>query len=151
MVEFQEKLSALCKSYNSKRNIDFSDKEFLALLISYPSLLVAASDNDFDEKEQELLISLAIGLFEEFEDVDLTNDETAGYEIKFLQEFNYLIDNASLWKESFLNFLLLFTAPELQEIQTTIKRMLIDIAEVSAGISEEEQEVIEFINSNYLS
>ena len=114
------------------------------------SLLVAASDNDFDDKEQELLISLAIGLFEEFEGADLTN-ETASYETKFLQEFNYLIDNSAEWKESFLNFLLLFSTPELQEIQSTIKRMLIDIAEVSAGISEEEQEVIEFINSNYLS
>jgi hypothetical protein len=150
MVEFQEKLSALCKRYNSKRNVDFSDKEFLALLISYPSLLVAASDNDFDDKEQELLISLAIGLFEEFERVNLT-DKTSVYEAKFLMEFNYLIDNSSEWKESFLNFLLLFSNPELQEIQSTIKRMLIDIAEVSAGISEEEQEVIEFINTNYLS
>ena len=150
MTEFQEKLNLLQNNYHLNRNVDLNDKEILALIISYPSLLVATADNDFDEKEQELLISLAIGLLEEFENKEFSEQEILNYEDKFLNEFFYLIENSSDWKENFLNFLLLFASPEFKEIQSAIKHMLIDIAEVSVGISKKEQEVIEFINSNYL-
>jgi len=151
MIEFQKELSGLRENYISIRNSDFNHKEFLALIITYPSLLVAAADDHFDEKEQELLISLVIGLLEEFNGTDLVPEEIASYEVKYLAEYSYLIHCMPEWKEKFLSFLLLFSNQELIEIQSTIKRMLVDVAEISAGISDKEKDVIDFINSTYLT
>ena len=48
-------------------------------------MLVAAADDCFDEKEQELLISLAMGLLEEFNGTNLVQEQIGDYEVKYLK------------------------------------------------------------------
>jgi hypothetical protein len=113
------------------RNISITDEEFHILILTYPIFLVANSDNNFAESAYR---------------GSLNNEEIENLTNNYIEDFEFLVQNETKYKKEFLNILKSYG----QEIRHSIKDLILEIAEISDGISIEEKLSIDEINE-YLS
>ena len=139
-MEYSDVFNRVYKNYISTRKIKLQENHFMALVTALPALIVAKADGVVDAKEKEYLQQIADNLAIQFssdEDVKKLSDV-------FCKEFDYILNHLSDWQIDFieLNAEYLNEHPEKKE---EIKKRIIDIAEVSNGICEEEKMFIDHL------
>ncbi|MEN9386124.1 MAG: hypothetical protein RLZZ185_865 [Bacteroidota bacterium] len=128
------------------RNISITDEEFHILILTYPIFLVANSDNNFADNEKVFLITILKNFIESAYRGSLNNEEIENLTNNYIEDFEFLVQNETKYKKEFLNILKSYG----QEIRHSIKDLILEIAEISDGISIEEKLSIDEINE-YLS
>ncbi|MDJ1482385.1 hypothetical protein QNI16_17905 [Cytophagaceae bacterium YF14B1] len=139
-------LTELHEEYQEVRKIKLSNEQFTAFITYYPALLVAKTDGEVDEKEWSLLQGLANHIVAETLPSNADKEEVKDYKELFFNEFKYLIDNLDIWDRKFMKTLqkLLNQRPELIE---TVSGTLYALADVSKGVCEKENTMIEYLRS----
>ncbi len=139
-------LNDLHEEYTEARKLKLSLEQFSAFITYYPALLVAATDGVVDEKEWSLLRGLADHIVADTLPPTADKDEIKDYKLLFFNEFHYLSENLDRWDRKFMKTLqqLLASRPELIE---TVSVVLYLLADVSKGICEKENTMIEYLRS----
>jgi len=140
----------LKKEYTQQRELEISDEEFLILILTYPSFLVAISDGEFDEDEKALMGEVIKNFTFEVYGNELSEEEYSNIISAYLSDFEFLHTNKEMWKAKFLNALSFLKEKENEEVKNSIINLMKEIAEVSDGTSNVEKAVIDDVVLNYL-
>jgi len=140
----------LKKEYTQQRELEISDEEFLILILTYPSFLVAISDGEFDEDEKALMGEVIKNFTFEVYGNELSEEEYSNIISAYLSDFEFLHTNKEMWNTKFLNALSFLKEKENEEVKNSIINLMKEIAEVSDGTSNVEQAVIDNVVLNYL-
>jgi hypothetical protein len=126
----------LLNEYTKSRNLQLNEDEFSLLVTLYPAVLVAASDHLFDDDEKEYIADVAANSSLELYENEVQAEKLA--EILF-NELLFLSQADNHWQEKFL----LVLAEELDLAdKDELKKILLETAEVSKGISSDERDEI---------
>ena len=122
----------------------FLDEKILqSIIATYPSLLIATCDDNFDKIEKGFLLNICKNLVSD----DITNEEEQNLYIAEIYSVSiYLILNKNKWENTILNLLASEIADTPQD-KDLIESMMFGMAESSEGISSIEKETINKINN----
>ena len=139
-------LNDLHEEYTETRKLKLNVEQFLAFVAYYPALLVAKTDGVVDEKEWSLLQELANRIVAETLPQNADKEEVKDYKGLFFNEFHYLVENLDQWDRKFMKALkqVLEQRPELVEM---VSSALYALADISKGICEKENTMIEYLRS----
>jgi hypothetical protein len=133
--------------FEESRKTKMSDEEFKILVLTYPVYLVAKADGNFDEDEKDLLSTILYNFLNSLYGENVSEEGYENLISNYLEDFNYLTENESIYKNDFLQ--------ELKSFELTVKKsihdLLNEIAGISGGIDTRESEMIAYISDNYLS
>lgn len=133
------KFSELYKSYLEERRTALSENQFAALLLMYPSVLVASCDGDFDALErQNLAISCNAAAGE--------NDVLFAAEL-YCELMYCISDEGKKWKSVFFDVMKESLSID-SESKDVVMNLMTSMAESSDGVSEEEKETISSIKQS---
>lgn len=149
-MKTNEIIQSLKNDYSHKREIEISDEEFIILVLTYPSFLVAISDGEFDDEEKKLMAEVIKNFSFEVYGNELNEDEYSNIISAYMSDFGFLNLNKTIWKDKFLHALSFLKEKENINVRKSIINLMKDIADVSDNTSMEEQAVIDEIVSNYL-
>lgn len=126
----------LLNEYTKSRNLQLNEDEFSLLVTLYPAVLVATSDHLFDDDEKEYIADVAANSSLELYENEVQAEKLA--EILF-NELLFLSQADNHWQEKFLFVL----AEELDlNDKDELKKILLETAEVSKGITLDERDEI---------
>lgn len=145
-MELNKKILDKKVKFCNYRNIEISDDEFAIILITLPAFLVANSDNEFDEDERNLMANLLYNFLYEIYGKELNEDEYEQMILAYLEEFLRINEHTELKNMLMGGLKLLCT--EIEGLAETVKEMIQEVAEVSDGVSQEENDMIESISNS---
>lgn len=128
------------------RNTEISDNEFAVILITLPAFLVANSDNQFDEYERNLMANLLHNFLYEIYGKELNQDEYEKMILAYLEEFLWINEHTEM-KNMLMEGLMLL-CKDIDGLAETVKEMIQEVAEVSDGVSQEENDMIQSISNS---
>ncbi len=137
-------LDKIYKNYTQKRPIKWTLEHFTLLVEFFPAILVLYSDGLFDKKEAKYLDRLVenIGFF--LEDEGFSTQKIKSLKHEFQTEFLYLGTAIETWKTQFLEALQGYLNHYPEQKPNTYQ-IIAQFAEISGGISEVEQNMIDFL------
>jgi hypothetical protein len=128
--------------FERERNISITEEEFVILVLTYPIFLVANADKNFDIEEKKLM-EIILGNFIRSAYRDTLKDEEVSNMIaSFIEDFKFISQNESIFKLPMLELLRNYSI----EVKNSINSLIKEIAEISEGISESENNMITFLN-----
>lgn len=144
MIHVDKNIEYIYKKYALQRPLNLGLEHFVLLVEFFPAILVLNSDGFFDKKEALYLDKLVenIGFF--LEDEGFSNVKIQTLKSEFKNEFLYLGENISVWKNLFLETLKNYLA-HYTEQKPYIQESIALFAKVSGGISKTEQQAMDFL------
>jgi uncharacterized tellurite resistance protein B-like protein len=124
------------------RNTKMSDEEFQILTLIYPVFLVATADGTFDEVEKKLISEILFNFLNPIYGDKITDLQYESLIENFLEDFDFLIQNKKEFHTHFLSMLSDFDS----NVRKSISNLLIEIADASDGIQENELIAINSLN-----
>lgn len=140
-------MEEIYREFKIARQIDLSIEEFQILVLSYPIFKVAKADGDFDEEESQLLTEILTNFFNEIFGENLDSNEQEKLAQLFIEDLIFLDSNKDKFEKPILHELSSFTS----EIKSSVFVLLNQIAEISNGKDEKEEDIIKYLSENYLS
>jgi len=129
--------------FENARNTYLSEGEFEILILSYPLYLVATADGDFDEAENEILSTVLLNFIESVYGDNISQEDKNNMVTNYLADFEFLQLNQKEFKVPFLELLRKYD----QEVKSSIKDLIKEVAETSNGVAVSEKNMIDYINS----
>lgn len=117
------------------------------LILTYPLFKVALADSDFDKKEDKLLTQILINFLSEIYGSMLSKKERKILAELYIKDFQFIYNDKQDLNFAILDSLSNYTL----EIKNSILELLIEMAEISSGISELEFNMIDYLTKEYLS
>lgn len=142
-MELNNKIIEIKDIFCKTRNTDMSDEEFVILLISFPAFQVANADNDFDDEERSLLSTLLYNFLNEIYEKELNKEQYENLISSYLNDYLWINEHKE-WENKLLSNLSVLSN-DIEGLDDTVINMMKEIAEVSDGVSQEEEDMIETI------
>lgn len=140
-------MTNLYNQYKKDRDINVSMEEFQILVLSYPIFKVASADGNFDQEETQLLSEILVNFLSEIYADSLNETEQHKLAQLYIEDLLFVDLNKEKYDQKFLKLLSTFS----KEIKESISKLLTEMAEVSGGLDELENEMIESLHKNYLT
>jgi tellurite resistance protein len=138
------KIDKLYKEYTQERFINLNKEQFVYILNLFPALRVVMSDGIVDQDEWVTVKRLAKILGDEFASEDLGQEKEENLMLIYRAEFRFLVRNLDRWQEKFLAALKDYFDENESSKEFVVETMYL-FASASDGVSEEENEVIEYL------
>lgn len=102
---YSERFFSLRSEYEQERNLEFNEEQFLALLYTFPAILIASADGRVDEAEKRYMSNIPAGLLAAYRNENY--NELIGNEFSqnYFTEVQYLIEHITHWKDKFIEAL----------------------------------------------
>lgn len=139
-------MKELYNHYKKVRGVEVSFEEFQILILAYPIFKVANADGSFDHDESLLLKEILMNFLTEIYGENLTDSDKNNLAELYIEDLMF-VNSSEQFNQEFLNSLSAFQ----KEIKNSVSSLLIEIAEVSGGLDEQENEMIEYLTKSYLS
>jgi tellurite resistance protein len=140
------KIDQLFKEYTQERFINLNKEQFVYILNLFPALRVVMSDGIVDQDEWVTVKRLAKILGDEFATEDLGEEKQENLMLIYRAEFRHLVKNLDKWQTKFLEALKDYFNENETSKEFVVETMYL-FASASDGVSEEENEVIEFLTT----
>jgi hypothetical protein len=127
--------------FEEDRNTSMTDEEFDILILSYPLFLVANADNVFDNDEMSFLSIILDNFISSIYGDSINNQEKNALIQNYLDDFKFLSKNESKYKIEFLKLL----TSHKDEVKSSIKDLIEEVADISNGISQPEKDMIDYL------
>ena len=134
----------LYQEYTEVRRLNLTYEQFSVFVTFYPALLIAHTDGRIDEREWQLLRTLANGLIDISTRKDLCKEEINDLQMLFFNEFKYLICHFDQWERKFIKTLKRYLV-ERPEEKKAVLRVIYMLAGASDGICDKESVMIEHL------
>jgi tellurite resistance protein len=138
------KIDQLFKEYTEDRFINLNKEQFVYIVNLFPALRVVMSDGIVDQDEWVTVKRLAKILGDEFASEDLGEEKEENLMLIYRAEFRHLVKNLDIWQDKFLAALKDYFKENEPSKEFVVETMYL-FASASDGVSEEENEVIEFL------
>ncbi|WKK85945.2 hypothetical protein QYS48_02525 [Marivirga arenosa] len=138
------KIDKLFKEYTKERFLKLNREQFVYIVNLFPAFRVAMSDGIIDQEEWVTVKRLAKILGDEFASDDLGEEKEENLMLIYRSEFRHLIKNLDKWQEKFLAALKDYFSENATSREFVVETMYL-FASASDGVSEEENEVIEYL------
>ncbi|SMG24482.1 hypothetical protein SAMN05661096_01459 [Marivirga sericea] len=138
------KIDQLFKEYTQERFIKLNKEQFVYIVNLFPALRVVMSDGIVDQDEWVTVKRLAKILGDEFASEDLGEEKEENLMLIYRSEFRHLVKNLDKWQTKFLDALKDYFKENETSKEFVVETMYL-FASASDGVSEEENEVIEFL------
>jgi tellurite resistance protein len=138
------KIDQLFQEYTEDRFIKLNKEQFVYIVNLFPALRVVMSDGIVDQDEWLTVKKLAQILGDEFASDDFGEEKEENLMLVYKAEFRYLIKNLDKWQSKFLAALKDYFNENEPSKEFVMETMYL-FASASEGVSEEENEVIEFL------
>lgn len=138
------KIDQLFKEYTKERFINLNKEQFVYIVNLFPALRVVMSDGIVDQDEWTTVKRLAKILGDEFASEDLGHEKEENLMLIYRSEFRHLVKNLDTWEEKFLAALKEYFNENDTSREFVVETMYL-FASASDGVSEEENEVIEYL------
>lgn len=138
------KIDQLFKEYTQERFIKLNKEQFVYIVNLFPALRVVMSDGIVDQEEWITVKRLAKILGDEFASDDLGEEKEENLMLIYRAEFRHLIKNLDKWQDKFLAALKDYFNENEPSKEFVVETMYL-FASASDGVSEEENEVIEYL------
>ncbi len=138
------KIDQLFKEYTRERFINLNKEQFVYIVNLFPALRVVMSDGIVDQDEWVTVKRLAKILGDEFASDDLGEEKEENLMLIYRAEFRHLVKNLDKWQDKFLAALKDYFNENEPSKEFVVETMYL-FASASDGVSEEENEVIEFL------
>jgi tellurite resistance protein len=138
------KIDQLFKEYTQQRFIKLNREQFVYIVNLFPALRVVMSDGIMDQEEWVTVKRLAKILGDEFASEDLGEEKEENLMLIYRAEFRHLLKNLDQWQAKFLSALKDYFNENDTSKEFVVETMYL-FASASDGVSEEENEVIEFL------
>ena len=127
--------------FGKKNSIPLTDNDLISVLLTFPSCLVAAADNEIDTDERLYLMNIS----ESLGDKDVSNSNKARLKsAERYRAFMWLLNEREKYEEFIFSCIKKYLDIH-PETKNNIKDMMWGMAEASDGVSEEEKQEIERI------
>lgn len=140
------KIDQLFKEYTQERFIKLNREQFVYIVNLFPALRVVMSDGIVDQEEWVTVKRLAKILGDEFATEDLGEEKQENLMLIYRAEFRHLVKNLDKWQSKFLAALKDYFNENDTSKEFVVETMYL-FASASDGVSEEENEVIEFLTT----
>lgn len=137
-------VTELYQEYTEVRRLNLTYEQFSVFVTFYPALLVAHTDGTVDEKEWQLLQTLANGLIDISIREDTCKEEINDLRQLFFNEFKYLICHFDQWERKFIKTLKRYLVEKPEE-KAAVLRVIYMLAGASDGICDKESVMIEHL------
>jgi len=138
------KIDKLFKEYTKERFLKLNREQFVYIVNLFPAFRVAMSDGIIDQEEWVTVKRLAKILGDEFASDDLGEEKEENLMLIYRSEFRHLIKNLDKWQDKFLAALKDYFSENATSREFVVETMYL-FASASDGVSEEENEVIEYL------
>lgn len=138
------KIDQLFKEYTQERYIKLNKEQFVYIVNLFPALRVVMSDGIVDQDEWVTVKRLAKILGDEFASDDLGEEKEENLMLIYRAEFRHLVKNLDKWQDKFLAALKDYFNENEPSKEFVVETMYL-FASASDGVSEEENEVIEYL------
>jgi hypothetical protein len=138
------KIDQLFKEYTQERFIKLNKEQFVYIVNLFPALRVVMSDGIVDQEEWVTVKRLAKILGDEFASDDLGEEKEENLMLIYRAEFRHLVRNLDKWQDKFLAALKDYFNENEPAREFVVETMYL-FASSSDGVSEEENEDIEFL------
>ncbi|WNB17703.1 hypothetical protein [Marivirga arenosa] len=138
------KIDKLFKEYTKERFLKLNREQFVYIVNLFPAFRVAMSDGIIDQEEWVTVKRLAKILGDEFASDDLGEEKEENLMLIYRSEFRHLIKNLDKWQDKFLAALKDYFSENETSREFVVETMYL-FASASDGVSEEENEVIEYL------
>jgi hypothetical protein len=129
--------------FEKLRGTHLSVEEFKILILSYPIYLVAAADGEFDEAEKELVSTVLTNFLDSVYGENISEEDKTNMVINYLEDFEFLKLNENEFKVPFLESLKSYD----QEVISSIRDLIHEVAETSNVVAKSEKDMIDYIIS----
>jgi tellurite resistance protein len=138
------KIDQLYEEYTQERYINLNKEQFVYIVNLFPAFRVVMSDGIVDQEEWVTVKRLAKILGDEFASEDLGDEKEENLMLIYRAEFRHLIKNLDKWQSKFLEALKDYFNENDTSKEFVVETMYL-FASASDGVSEEENEVIEYL------
>jgi tellurite resistance protein len=138
------KIDQLFKEYTQDRYIKLNKEQFVYIVNLFPALRVVMSDGIVDQDEWVTVKRLAKILGDEFASDDLGEEKEENLMLIYRAEFRHLVKNLDKWQDKFLAALKDYFNENEPSREFVVETMYL-FASASDGVSEDENEVIEYL------
>lgn len=138
------KIDQLFKEYTQERFIKLNREQFVYIVNLFPAFRVVMSDGIVDQEEWITVKRLAKILGDEFASDDLGEEKEENLMLIYRAEFRHIIKNLDKWEDKFLAALKDYFTENETSKEFVVETMYL-FASASDGVSEEENEVIEYL------
>lgn len=138
------KIDQLFEEYTQERYIKLNKEQFVYIVNLFPALRVVMSDGIVDQDEWVTVKRLAKILGDEFASDDLGEEKEENLMLIYRAEFRHLVKNLDKWQDKFLAALKDYFNENEPSREFVVETMYL-FASASDGVSEEENEVIEYL------
>lgn len=116
---------------------------FEILVLSYPIYLVATADGKFDEAEKELLGVILTNFLDSVYGTNVSVYDKKNMVLNYLDDFEFLKLNENEFKVTLLELLNTFN----DEVKSSIKNLIQEVAETSNAVAESEKIMIDYLST----
>ena len=127
------------------RQTEMSEQEFSVLVLTYPIFAVAMADGSFDRQEREFMSTIITNFLEPIYKDKISESEFNSLIENYIDDFEFLSNHMEL-KDGFIAEFNQFN----NEVKESILNLISEVAEVSGGTSDVEQDEIDYIKSKIL-